>query len=170
MTYSQAANLAVNQTLVRSINTSIIALLPIAAILFAGVVLLGAGPLKDLALALFVGVAVGAYSSIFIATPLLAGFKEREPAMQALAKRVAARRGGSVDTPSARRRAATPESADGDVVDGVETADDEAGRETVAAGTAAVRPPAPQRRPAAGSQRSQPRKSSGGRNKSKKRR
>ena len=68
MTYSQAANLAVNQTLVRSINTSIIALLPIAAILFAGVVLLGAGPLKDLALALFVGVAVGAYSSIFIAT------------------------------------------------------------------------------------------------------
>ncbi len=170
MTYSQAANLAVNQTLVRSINTSIIALLPIAAILFAGVVLLGAGPLKDLALALFVGVAVGAYSSIFIATPLLAGFKEREPAMQALAKRVAARRGGSADTPSARRRAATPESADGGVVDDVETTDDEAGRETVAAGTAAVRPPAPQRRPAAGSQRSQPRKSSGGRNKSKKRR
>ena len=71
MTYSQAANLAVNQTLVRSINTSIIALLPIAAILFAGIVLLGAGPLKDLALALFVGMAVGAYSSIFIATPIL---------------------------------------------------------------------------------------------------
>ena len=94
MTYSQAANLAVNQTLVRSINTSIIALLPVAAILFVGVVLLGAGPLKDLALALFVGVAVGAYSSIFIATPLLAELKEREPAMQALAKRVASRRGG----------------------------------------------------------------------------
>jgi preprotein translocase subunit SecF len=167
MTYSQAANLAVNQTLVRSINTSIIALLPIAAILFAGVVLLGAGPLKDLALALFVGVAVGAYSSIFIATPLLAGFKEREPAMQALAKRVAARRGGSADTPSARRRAATPDPADGDLVEPV---DDEPGRETVAAGTAAVRRPTPPRRPAGGSQRSQPRKGSGGRNKSKKRR
>ena len=90
MTYSGAVNLAVNQTLVRSINTSVIALLPIGAILFAGVVLLGAGPLKDLALALFIGVAVGAYSSVFIAPPLLAGFKEREPAMQALAKRVAA--------------------------------------------------------------------------------
>ena len=94
MTYSQAANLAVNQTLVRSINTSIIALLPIGAILFAGVVLLGAGPLKDLSLALFVGVAVGAYSSIFIATPLLAQLKEREPAMQALAKRVASSAAG----------------------------------------------------------------------------
>jgi preprotein translocase subunit SecF len=169
MTYSQAANLAVNQTLVRSINTSIIALLPIAAILFAGVVLLGAGPLKDLALALFVGVAVGAYSSIFIATPLLAGFKEREPAMQALAKRVAARRGGSADTPSARRRGTTPQPVPQDG-DPVETVDDEPGRETVAAGTAAARRPAPPRRPAGGSQRSQPRKGSGGRNKSKKRR
>ena len=77
----------------RSINTSVIALLPIGAILFAGVVLLGAGPLKDLSLALFIGVAVGAYSSIFIAPALCAGFKEREPAMQALAKQVAARQG-----------------------------------------------------------------------------
>jgi preprotein translocase subunit SecF len=130
-------------------------------------VLLGAGPLKDLALALFVGVAVGAYSSIFIATPLLAGFKEREPAMQALAKRVAARRGGSADTPSARRRGATPAPVDGDAA---ETVDDEGGRETVAAGTSAAGRPAPQRRPAGGSQRSQPRKGTGGRNKSKKRR
>jgi preprotein translocase subunit SecF len=167
MTYSQAANLAVNQTLVRSINTTIIALLPIAAILFAGVALLGAGPLKDLALALFVGVAVGAYSSIFIATPLLAGFKEREPAMQALAKRVAARRGGAADSPSARRRGAATPSEDGDVPGAGE---DEPGRETVPAGAAAGRRPAPQRRPPAGSQRSQPRKGSGGRNKSKKRR
>ena len=98
MTYSGAANLAVNQTIVRSINTSIVALLPIGAILFAGVVLLGAGPLKDLSLALFVGVAVGTYSSIFIATPLLASLKEREPAMQALARRVAARGGGPAKT------------------------------------------------------------------------
>ena len=105
MTYSQAANLALNQTLVRSINTSVIALLPIAAILFAGVVLLGTGPLKDLALALFVGVATGTYSSIFIATPVLAGMKEREPAMQALAKRVAARRAGGGTTATARRTA-----------------------------------------------------------------
>ena len=94
MTYSQAANLSLNQTLVRSINTSIIALLPVAALLFGGALLLGAGTLKDLSLALFVGIIAGTYSSIFIATPLLAQLKEREPAMQALARRVAGRGGG----------------------------------------------------------------------------
>jgi len=81
-TYSQAANLAVNQTLVRSINTSIVALLPVAALLYAGVVTLGSGALKDLALALFVGMAAGVYSSIFIATPLLVQLKELEPAVR----------------------------------------------------------------------------------------
>ncbi|HUK73635.1 MAG TPA: protein translocase subunit SecF [Streptosporangiaceae bacterium] len=91
MTYSQSANLAVNQTLVRSINTAIIGLLPVAAILFVGAGLLGAGTLKDLALVLFVGMLLGTYSSICIATPLLASFKEREPQYQALARRVAAR-------------------------------------------------------------------------------
>ena len=91
VTFSQAANLAVNQMLVRSINTSIVALLPVAAILFVGAGLLGAGTLKDLALALFVGIAAGTYSSIFVATPLLAQLKERDPAMQAVARRVAAR-------------------------------------------------------------------------------
>ena len=94
MTYSQAANLAINQTVVRSINTTIVALLPVGSILFVGAGLLGAGTLKDLSLALFIGLATGAYSSIFIATPLLAAMREREPAMQALAKRVNAR-GGS---------------------------------------------------------------------------
>jgi len=97
MTYSQAANLAVNQTLVRSFNTSLIALLPVASILFVGAGLLGAGTLKDLSLALFIGLATGTYSSIFIATPILAVLREREPAMQALAKRVSAR----VSTPAA---------------------------------------------------------------------
>lgn len=89
VTYSQAANLAVNQTLMRSINTSLISLLPVAALLFVGAGLLGAGTLKDLALAQFVGLASGAYSSIFVATPLLAQLKEREPAMQQLARKVA---------------------------------------------------------------------------------
>ncbi|CAB4597739.1 unannotated protein [freshwater metagenome] len=93
LTYSQAANLAVNQTLVRSFNTSLIALLPVASILFVGAGLLGAGTLKDLSLALFIGLAVGTYSSIFIATPILAVLREREPAMKALAKRVNARGG-----------------------------------------------------------------------------
>jgi preprotein translocase subunit SecF len=90
-TYSQAANLALNQTLVRSINTSLIALLPVAAILIAGTVLLGTGELSDLALVLFIGMLSGTYSSIFIATPVLADLKEREPQYKALAKRVAAR-------------------------------------------------------------------------------
>jgi len=91
-TYSEAANLAVNQTLVRSINTSVIALLPVAGILFVGAGLLGAGTLKDLSLALFIGITAGTYSSIFLATPLLCDLKEREPAMQALARRVEQRR------------------------------------------------------------------------------
>jgi len=96
VTYSAAANLAVNQTLVRSFNTSIIALLPVASILFVGSGLLGAGTLKDLSLALFVGLATGTYSSIFIATPILAQLREREPAMRALAKRVAQHAPGAV--------------------------------------------------------------------------
>jgi preprotein translocase subunit SecF len=90
-TYTQATNLAVNQTLVRSINTSVIALIPVGSILFVGAGLLGAGTLKDLSLALFIGMIVGAYSSIFIAPPVLAQLREKEPAMIALAKRVQAR-------------------------------------------------------------------------------
>jgi len=101
MTYSGAANLAVNQTLVRSINTSVIALLPVASLLFVGAGLLGAGSLKDLALALFIGLATGTYSSIFIATPLVALFKEREPQFISLAKRVAARQVSAARTPAA---------------------------------------------------------------------
>jgi preprotein translocase subunit SecF len=69
-TYAELANLAVNQTLVRSINTSVVALLPIGSILFFGTFFGGAGTLRDIALALFVGMAIGAYSSIFLATPL----------------------------------------------------------------------------------------------------
>lgn len=87
-TYSQAVNLAVNQTIVRSFNTSVIALLPVGSILFVGAGLLGAGTLKDLSLALFIGLAVGTYSSVFIAPPVLAQLREKEPAMIALAKRV----------------------------------------------------------------------------------
>jgi preprotein translocase subunit SecF len=94
-TYSDATNLAVNQTIVRSINTTLIALMPVGSILVVGTVVLGTGPLKDLSLALFVGIAVGAYSSIFIAPALLALFKEREPGMQALRRRVLAKRAQS---------------------------------------------------------------------------
>ncbi|MEO7752773.1 MAG: protein translocase subunit SecF [Terracoccus sp.] len=89
MTYTQAANLAVNQTLVRSINTTVVALLPIAAILVVGFTLLGPGTLLDLSLALFIGIAVGAYSSIFIATPLLVDLRRKEPAVLELEAYVA---------------------------------------------------------------------------------
>jgi preprotein translocase subunit SecF len=114
MTWSEAANLAVNQTLMRSINTSVIALLPVAGLLFVGAGLLGVGTLKDLALVLFVGLAAGAYSSIFLATPIVADLKEREPEIIALRKRVqarrsaAARQGGSRPAAAAAGAVASP--------------------------------------------------------------
>jgi preprotein translocase subunit SecF len=89
LTYSEAANRAVNQTVVRSLNTSLTSLLPIGALLVVGAVLLGAETIKDLSLALFVGVAAGTYSSIFIATPFLARWKETEPRNRQLTARVA---------------------------------------------------------------------------------
>src|SRR5580704_13804389 len=109
-TYSQAANLALNQTLVRSINTSLIALLPVTAILVVSIALLGSNnELEELALVLFVGMLSGTYSSIFIATPVLADLKEREPQYQALAKRVSVRSSGG----RAARRAAAKVQASG---------------------------------------------------------
>ncbi|MDN5790900.1 MAG: protein translocase subunit SecF [Micrococcales bacterium] len=89
MTFAQAANLAVNQTLVRSINTTVVALLPIGSILVVGFTLLGPGTLLDLSLALFIGIAAGAYSSIFIATPLLVDLRAREPDIKELDRAVA---------------------------------------------------------------------------------
>jgi preprotein translocase subunit SecF len=167
-TYSQAANLALNQTLVRSINTSLIALLPVTAILIAGTVLLGTGELSDLALVLFVGMLSGTYSSIFIATPVLADLKEREPQYKALAKRIAARAasprvaartqatvpaGSGVATGSAAR---PPDSRTGpydDLTDTGDAASDDAGGTGDAAGgeagTTAAAPATPAGRPRA---------------------
>jgi preprotein translocase subunit SecF len=83
-TFGELANLAINQTLVRSINTSVVAVLPVGAILFIGSFLLGAGTLRDIALALFIGVLVGTYSSVFIAGPLYVHLRENEPESQKL--------------------------------------------------------------------------------------
>ncbi|MET7379184.1 protein translocase subunit SecF [Streptomyces sp. NPDC005526] len=94
-TYSDIANRSINSTLMRSINTTVVALLPVAGLLFIGGGVLGAGMLNDISLSLFVGLAAGAYSSIFIATPLVADLKEREPQMKALRKRVLAKRAQS---------------------------------------------------------------------------
>jgi preprotein translocase subunit SecF len=100
MTYAEAANLAVNQTLMRSINTSLISLLPVAGLLFVGAGLLGVGTIKDLALILFVGLAVGAYSSLFLATPVLVELKELDPENQKLNKRIATRRAAGTLVPA----------------------------------------------------------------------
>ncbi|MFF5568857.1 protein translocase subunit SecF [Streptomyces sp. NPDC012623] len=103
-TYSEIANRSINSTLVRSINTTVVALLPVGGLLFIGGGFLGAGMLNDISLSLFVGLAAGAYSSIFIATPLVADLKERDPQIKALKKRVLAKRAAA---------AAKGESADG---------------------------------------------------------
>ncbi|MGY0236079.1 protein translocase subunit SecF [Longispora urticae] len=91
-TYAEAANLAVNQTLMRSINTSVIALLPVAGMLFIGVGFLGAGTLKDLALVLFVGMATAVFSSILLATPITVDLKYRDRRIRLHDERVRAKR------------------------------------------------------------------------------
>ncbi len=182
-TYSQAANLALNQTLVRSINTSVIALLPVTAILFIGLAVLGVNELTDLALVLFVGMLSGTYSSIFIATPVLADLKERQPQYKALAKRVALKASGGRAAKRAAAKAGTapaggaaagpggaaasalagqapPSGADPDDLADAELAgDDEAAgpEERVPAGRAAPRPPGPGAR---SGPRQQPRRTS----------
>ena len=130
MTYAQAANLAVNQTLVRSINTTVVALLPIASLMVIGFIFLGPGTLLDLSLALFVGIAVGAYSSIFIATPLLVHLRSREPQVVDLDKkatRYQQRHGGRVSSSDAAPVPHEPEAEDADSERGLATAGTSAG-------------------------------------------
>jgi preprotein translocase subunit SecF len=91
-TFAEMVNLAVNQTLVRSINTSVVAVLPVGSILFIGSLVLGAGTLRDIALALFVGTIVGTYSSIFLAAPIYAHLRENDPALKAAKDKVLASR------------------------------------------------------------------------------
>lgn len=88
LTFSQQVNLAVNQTLVRSINTSVVAALPVASILFIGAFFLGAGTLRDISLALLIGIIVGTYSTIFLATPLYSQIRSREPAVKKSDKKI----------------------------------------------------------------------------------
>ncbi len=83
-TYGDVVNLSMNQVLARSLNTTLCAVLPVLSLLFVGSILMGATALEDFALALLVGLITGSYSSIFIATPILAVLKEREPRYKAL--------------------------------------------------------------------------------------
>ncbi len=92
-TFTEIANLSMNQVLMRSINTSLTSLLPIGSLLFIGSYVLGAATLREFALALFIGVAAGTYSSIFVATPLLALWKEQEPEWQRMQRRALRRSG-----------------------------------------------------------------------------
>ncbi|MEV0429265.1 protein translocase subunit SecF [Micromonospora sp. NPDC050495] len=120
-TYGEAANLALNQSLMRSLNTSVVALLPVGGLLFIGAGLLGAGTLKDLGLVLFVGMAVAFLTSILLATPLLVLLKNQDPRINAHNKRVLARRGaiargeltpkGAPRTPAAAEQAIDAEAA-----------------------------------------------------------
>ena len=91
MTYTDTVNLSMNQVLMRSLNTSLVAILPIFSVLVVGAFILGATTLQDFGLALFIGLLTGAYSSIFIASPLLAVLKEREPRYASIRHRAEAR-------------------------------------------------------------------------------
>jgi preprotein translocase subunit SecF len=110
-TYAEASNLAVNQTLMRSINTSLIALLPVGGLLFVGAGLLGVGTLKDLALVLFVGMLTGAYSSLFLATPWLVDLKLMDNRFKLHTQRVLARRTAAEKEAAERPAPATPAAA-----------------------------------------------------------
>jgi preprotein translocase subunit SecF len=149
-TYSDAANLALNQTLVRSINTSLTALIPVASILFVGAGLLGAGTLKDLSLVLFVGMLSGTYSSIFIATPVLADLKERDPVYKDLRVKVSRRLAGgrAAQRATAAGGAGSEPDADEDAViqsvsvatdDDADAGDDELAVSATQGGTAPAR-------------------------------
>lgn len=113
-TYGELTNSAVNEVLVRSLSTSATSMLPVGSLLFVGGSLLGADTLTDLALALFIGMGVGTYSSIFVATPFLVWLKERDPRYAEIKERILARRGGAAAAevqagdrqPSRRRRRA----------------------------------------------------------------
>ena len=116
MTYGDMVNLSLNQVLMRTLNTSITALLPILSLLIVGGRILGAVTLEDFALALLIGLAASAYSSIFIASPLLAWLKEREPRYAAIKERLATGRPAGPLTPAAAA-AARPTISDGDASD-----------------------------------------------------
>ncbi|MFC6883097.1 MULTISPECIES: protein translocase subunit SecF [Actinomadura] len=137
ITYSEAANQALSSTLVRSLNTSLVAILPVGAILFIGTFLFGAGTLKDLSLSLFVGMIVGTYSSICVATPLLVQLKEREPKYRQLRENIA-RRGQSAKRQAKMAKATAAGPADdpaGDDAPSGEAASGEAGQSVPASVT-----------------------------------
>jgi preprotein translocase subunit SecF len=138
-TFAEQANLAINQTFMRSINTSLISVLPVLALMVVAVWLLGVGTLKDLALVQLVGIIVGTYSSIFFATPLLVSLRERTALVRTHNRRVT------------RRRGPEPEPVKEKKEPRAESADDEPRKQSAAplaaSGSAAPSKPAPGARP-----------------------
>jgi preprotein translocase subunit SecF len=106
LTYGAMVNLSLNQTLMRSLNTTITALLPVTAMLIIGAWGMGAVTLRDFALALFIGLIAGAYSSFFVAAPLLAWLKEREPQYRDVRRRIESRGGDTLAVPTGATAAA----------------------------------------------------------------
>lgn len=125
-TYGEAANLALNQTLVRSVNTSLIAVLPVLGLLVIGVGLLGVGVLADLALVQMVGIIAGALSSLLLATPLLVDLKMRDPRFREQAERVRSRRATALSRTGTAPAVASGSSAAPGIDDVVDATDDEA--------------------------------------------
>jgi preprotein translocase subunit SecF len=145
LTYEDTVNLSMNQVLMRSLNTSLVAILPIMSILFVGAYLLGATTLEDFGLALLIGLLTGAYSSIFIASPLLAIFKEREPRYAAIRQRLATRAGGPALTPAAAAAMSGP-AGSASAGDGVTRTQSPAGPSVTPRPGGAPRRPAPRGR------------------------
>ena len=148
-TYAEAANLAINQTLMRSINTSLIAVLPVLSLLVIGVGLLGVGTLKDLALVQMVGIVAGTMSSILLATPLVVDFTMSRPAYRQQAERVAARR------EKLARKAMPATSGEDSAADQTSTEDQTSGQDSHGDSTSSAKgaPVAPRRQPAGKSNR-----------------
>lgn len=131
VTFAQAANRAVNQTVIRSLNTSVTTLLPVGSLLLVGLLFIGPGTLLDLALALFVGVAVGAYSSIIIATPLLVWLRRKDDDVVELDKKALRYQNARAKEAAAAEKAAAETGESVDVAD--ESADGLAGGSHVGA-------------------------------------
>lgn len=144
-TFAEQANLAINQTFMRSINTSLIGVLPVLSLMVVAVWLLGVGTLKDLALVQLIGIVIGTYSSIFFATPLLVTLRERTELVRTHTRRVMRRRGGAVDEAETTEQAES--AGDTEPAQDATQAGTEAATEADASGKPAPSKPAPGARP-----------------------
>jgi preprotein translocase subunit SecF len=153
-TFAEQANLAINQTFMRSINTSLISVLPVLSLMVVAVWLLGVGTLKDLALVQLVGIMVGTYSSIFFATPLLVTLRERTELVRSHSHRVVRRRnpGSSSGSAGAKKDAKKDRAKAEERQQAADTADDDIPAETTETATEpeAVSKPAAASKPAPG--------------------